>query len=365
MPLQARPGIMEIAAYVGGEAAISGADQVLRLASNENPLGPSPRAAEAYRDLAHELHRYPDGGATALRQAIAEIHDLEAARIICGAGSDELIALLTRAYAGPGDEVLYSRHGFLMYAIGAKAVGATPVYAEETNLTANVDALLAKVTEKTKLLFLANPNNPTGTYLPRAELVRLHAALPEDVLLVVDQAYAEYVAPGSDDGALALAAAQENVLVTRTFSKIYGLAGERVGWGTAAPHIVDALNRIRGPFNVTVSAQAAALAALEDQAWVVHSREHNIAERARFAAGIETLGNHGLRAVPSEANFLLVLFEGKLTAQEAHDGLAARGYATRHLPGQGLPNALRITIGTGEQMDEVIAALREMAGEAG
>lgn len=356
--------IAAIHAYVPGKSTGADGRELVKLSANENPLGTSPLALEA-RARAAGPSAYPDPDSRQLRTAIGALHGIAPERIVCGTGSDELLNLSAQAFAGPGDEIIHVRYGFAVYDIATRRCGAEVVVAPDADYGADVDALLECVTDRSRVVFLANPNNPTGTYLPRAELVRLHAALPEDVLLVVDQAYAEYVAPGSDDGALALAAAQENVLVTRTFSKIYGLAGERVGWGTAAPHIVDALNRIRGPFNVTVSAQAAAMAALEDQAWVVHSREHNIAERARFAAGIETLGNHGLRAVPSEANFLLVLFEGKLTAQGAHDGLAARGYATRHLPGQGLPNALRITIGTGEQMDEVIAALREMAGEAG
>lgn len=356
--------IASIHAYVPGKSTSADGRELVKLSANENPLGTSPLALEA-RARAAGPSTYPDPDSGRLRQAIGKLYDIAPERILCGTGSGELLSCAVQAYAGAGDEILFSRYSFSLYPLLAAKVGADAVMADDDDYAASVDQLLAKVSERTRVVLLDNPNNPIGTWLPADEVARLHAALPEDVLLVVDQAYAEYVAPGSDDGALALAAAHENVLVTRTFSKIYGLAGERVGWGTAAPHIVDALNRIRGPFNVTVSAQAAALAALEDQEWVVRSREHNIAERARFAAGIETLGNRGLRAVPSEANFLLVLFEGKLTAQEAHDGLAARGYATRHLPGQDLPNALRITIGTGDQMDDVIAALREMAGEAG
>ena len=219
----------------------------------------------------------------------------------------------------------------------------------------------ATVPSNRGVVFLANPNNPTGTFLPRAELARLHAGLPGDVLLVVDRAYAEYVAPEDDDGAMALAAGHDNVLVTHTFSKIYGLAGERVGWGTGAPHIVDALNRIRGPFNLTTGAQAAAEAALGDQAFVEASRTHNAGERARFVAALEALGNHGLRVVPSQANFVLVLFEGSLTAEATLEAIGRAGYAVRHLPGQGLPQALRITIGTPEQMDTIAEVIRAMA----
>ncbi|MGH6785992.1 MAG: pyridoxal phosphate-dependent aminotransferase, partial [Novosphingobium sp.] len=228
----------------------------------------------------------------------------------------------------------------------------------------DVDALLAAVSARTRVVFVANPNNPTGTYLPPTEIARLHAGLPGDVLLVLDQAYAEYLEADEDDGSLALAAAYENVLVTRTFSKIYGLAGERVGWATGAPGLIDTLNRIRGPFNVTLSGQAAALAALETQAFVSASREHNRRERERFGAAIAALGNHGLRAVPSRGNFVLVLFEGALSAEAALAGLEAAGFMVRWLPGQGLGHALRITIGTAEQMDQIAAILRELAEAA-
>jgi histidinol-phosphate aminotransferase len=260
--------------------------------------------------------------------------------------------------------VAYVRYGFSVYDIAARRCGAEPVVAPDKDFGTDVDALLDCVTDRTRVVFLANPNNPTGTFLPRAELARLHAGIPSDVLLVVDRAYAEYVDPADDDGALELAARAENVLVTHTFSKIYGLAGERIGWGTGAAPIVDALNRIRGPFNVSISGQAAALAAVADQEFVRKSREHNLAERARFVDAIEALGNHGLRIHPSFANFVLLSFEGNLTAEVAQEGLAQRGYAVRWLPSQGLPQALRITIGTRDQMDDIAQALRAMAEEA-
>ena len=275
-----------------------------------------------------------------------------------------MLNLAAQAFAGPGDEVIYVRYGFAVYDIAARRCGATVVVAPDRDFGTDVDALLACVTARTRVVFLANPNNPTGTFLPRADLARVHAGLPTNVLLVLDQAYAEYLAAEDDDGGFALAAAHENVLVTRTFSKIYGLAGERIGWATGAPALVGALNRIRGPFNVTSGGQRAAVAALADQDFVRASREHNRAERARFVDLIESLGNRGLRAVASEANFVLVVFEGALTAEAALRGLAERGYAVRHLPGQGLPQALRITIGTREQMDAVAAALREMTEAA-
>ncbi|MCW1430306.1 pyridoxal phosphate-dependent aminotransferase [Novosphingobium sp. JCM 18896] len=360
---QPKPWIAEIHAYVPGKSAGKDGRPLIKLSANENPLGTSPKALAA-RAQAVVPSLYPDPDSNALRAAIGKVHGVDPARIICGTGSGELLSVAASAYAGPGDEILYVRYGFSLYEIVARRCGATPVIAPDLDYGTDVDALLALVSDKTRVVFLANPNNPTGSFTPREELARLHAGLPGDVLLVIDQAYAEYVAPEDDDGGLALAEAHDNVLVTRTFSKGYGLAGERVGWGTAAPAVIDVLNRIRGPFNLSNSAQATALAAVEDQDFVIHSREHNAAERARFVAAIEAMNNHGIRAVPSEANFVLLLFAGKLTGEAAYNGLAERGTITRWLPGQGLPHGLRITIGTAEQMDAIAAGLREMAEAA-
>ncbi len=356
---QMKPYVEAIHAYVPGKSAGADGKPLVKLSANENPLGCSPRALEALAQVSSPA-AYPDPDSKALRAAIGELHGIDPARVVCGTGSDELLNLAAQAFAGPGDEVMFSRFSFSVYDIAARRCGATPVEVDDADFTADVDALLARVSEATRVVFIANPNNPTGTFLPRGEIARLHAGLPADVLLVVDQAYAEYVAPEDDDGALELAAAHENVLVTRTFSKIYGLAGERIGWGTGAPHLVDALNRIRGPFNVTTSGQRAALAALGDQDFVARSRQHNAKVRARFAAQVAALGNHGLRVVPSEANFLLVLFEGTLAAETALGAIADAGYAVRHLPGQGLPQALRITIGSEAQMDEIAETLRQL-----
>ena len=358
-----KPWIEAIHAYVPGRSKSADGRELVKLSANENPLGTSAAALEA-RAAAPAPSRYPDPESTELRAAIGKLHGIDPARIVCGTGSDELLNLAAQAFAGPGDEVVYVRYGFAVYDIAARRCGANVVVAPDRDYGTDVDALLACVTTRTRVVFLANPNNPTGSFLPRAELARLHAGLPADVLLVLDQAYAEYVDPADDDGGLVLAATHANVLVTRTFSKIYGLAGERVGWGTGAPGLIDALNRIRGPFNVTLGAQAAAVAALADQDFVRASREHNRAERTRFAHAIGALGNHGLRALPSEANFVLVLFEGALTAEAALQGLAEAGYAVRHLPGQGLPQGLRVTIGTAAQMDDIAAALRKMAEAA-
>ncbi len=360
---QMKPWIAAIHAYVPGKSKSADGKPLIKLSANENPLGTSPSAQEA-RAAVKDTATYPDPDSTELRQALGRLHNIDPARIVCGTGSDELLNLAAQAFAGPGDEVAYVRYGFSVYDIAARRCGAEPVVAPDKDFGTDVDALLGCVTAKTRVVFLANPNNPTGTFLPRGELERLHAGLPSDVLLVVDRAYAEYVDPADDDGALELAARAGNVLVTHTFSKIYGLAGERIGWGTGAAPIVDALNRIRGPFNVTISGQAAALAAVGDQAFVKASREHNLAERTRFVAAVEALGNHGLRVVPSQANFVLILFEGELTAEVAQETIAKKGYAVRWLPGQGLPQALRITIGTKDQMDDIAQALRAMAEEA-
>lgn len=358
-----KPWIAAIHAYTPGKAAGADGRPLVKLSANENPLGTSAMALAA-RGQVVEPSRYPDPGSTALREMLGQMHGIDPARIVLGTGSDELLNLAAQGYAGQGDEVLFSRFSFAVYDIAARRCGAVPIEAPDKDYGADIDALLALVTDRTRVVFLANPNNPTGTYLPASEVARLHAGLPADVLLVLDQAYAEYLRPEDDDHGLALAAAHDNVLVTRTFSKIYGLAGERIGWATGAPGLIDTLNRIRGPFNVTNSGQAMALAALDDQAFVAASRDHNRAELARFTAAAEALGNHGLRAVPSEANFLLVLFEGALTAEAAYQGLAERGYIVRWLPNQGLGHALRITIGTAKQMDDIAAALRDMAEAA-
>ncbi len=360
-----KPWIEAIHAYVPGKATTSDGRPLVKLSANENPLGTSPAALAALEAARGEAASYPDPDSKALREKIAEVHGLDPDRIVCGTGSDELLNLAAQGYAGQGDEVLFGRYSFSVYDIAARRCGATPIEAPDRDFTTDVDALLAAVTERTRVVFLANPNNPTGTWIPTDEVKRLHAGLPSDVLLVIDEAYAEYLPTKEQGTGFALATAHENVLVTRTFSKIYGLAAERIGWSTGAPELMATLNRIRGPFNVTTSGQQAGLAALGDQEFVEASRDHNAAERTRLAEAIAALGNHGLRAIPSAANFLLVLFEGEVTAETARDALAEAGYAVRHLPGQGLPQALRITIGKTQDMDRVIATLRQLCGEAG
>lgn len=356
--------ILGISAYVPGKSAADDGRPLIKLSANENPLGTGEAARAAFLAATADMATYPDPSAAKLREAIGAHHGLDPDRIIYGTGSDELLHLAASAYAGPGDEVLYVRYGFSVYDIAARRVGATPVVAPDRDYATDVDALLASVTDRTKVVFLANPNNPTGTMTPRAEIARLHAGLRPDILFVLDQAYAEYLEAGEDDGGLELAKTASNVLVTRTFSKIYGLAAERIGWGYGSAEVIDILHRIRAPFNVTTAGQAAAIAAIADTAWVDKSRAHNRQWREWLAGEIAALSNHGLRAVPSRTNFLLILFEGALSAEAAMKGLWDEGYATRWLPGQGLPNGLRITIGTEEQTRAVAARLRAMAEAA-
>ncbi|AMK16491.1 MULTISPECIES: histidinol-phosphate transaminase [Sphingobium] len=356
--------ILGISPYVPGKAAADDGRPLIKLSANENPLGTGEAARAALVAATADLATYPDPGAAKMREAIAAVHGLDPARVIYGTGSDELLHIAASAYAGPGDEILYVHYGFSVYDIAARRVGATPVIAPDKDYATDVDALLACVTDRTKVVFLANPNNPTGTMTLRAEIARLHAALRPDILFVLDQAYAEYLDADEDDGGLELAKTAANVLVTRTFSKIYGLAAERIGWGYASAEIIDALHRIRAPFNVTTAGQAAAIAAVKDQAWVEASRTHNRQWRQWLADEVASLSNHGLRAVPSKANFILILFDGKLSAETAMKGLWDEGFATRWLPGQGLPNGLRITIGTEEQVRAVAAKLRAMAEAA-
>ena len=370
----AKPWIAAIAPYVPGRSTTDDGRKVAKLSSNENPLGTSRAAIAAFEAADKSLSRYPDASAADLRAAIAQAHGLDPARVIYGTGSDELLHLAAGAFAGVGDEVIHVRYGFSVYDIAARRVGAVPVVVPDSDYATDIDAVLAAVTERTRVVFVANPNNPTGTFATRAEIARLHAGLPPQVLLVLDQAYAEYLQPEEDDAGLALAMTEANVLVTRTFSKIHGLAAERIGWGYAHPAVIDALHRIRAPFNVTTAGQQAAIAAIGDTAFVEATRAHNARWLAWFESEIASLGNKGLRAVPSKANFSLVLFEacperppqaggqrGELTAEAAYKGLMDAGYIVRWLPGQGLPHGLRITIGTEEETRGVVAALRNLA----
>jgi histidinol-phosphate aminotransferase len=360
--LRIQPGIMGIAPYQAGESAVAGVDKIIKLSSNEGPLGASPRAIQAMQKAAHTMHRYPDGSAMDLRKTIADKYDIAAEHIVCGNGSDELIGLLCNAFAGSGDEVLYPEHGFLMYSIYAKSVGATPVTAKETNLHTDVDALLAAVTDKTRIVFLANPNNPTGTYIPLSTLQRLRANLRDDILLVLDAAYAEFVQKNDYDAGFSLVSQSigngDNVVMTRTFSKAYGLGGLRLGWCYAPPAVVDVLNRVRSPFNVTAMALAAGKAALEDQDFTDLVVQHTETWRNWLAEQLQAIG---IKTTPSVTNFILAEFPptGATTVQAADAFLKRQGIIARLVAGYGLPNHLRISIGTADENQAVVAALTE------
>jgi histidinol-phosphate aminotransferase len=355
-----RPGVLQIARYIPGSHKAAGGQRQLRaiLSANENPLGASPRAVQALRDMAETVNRYPEGGATLLRQALAKHYGLDAERIVCGNGSDELLALLVLAFAGPGDEVLYSQYGFLVYPIAAKANGATPVAVPEKDYRADVDAIVKRAGPKTKVVFLANPNNPTGSMLTREEVQRLADGLPKHALLVIDAAYAEYVARNDYSPGIELVESRDNVVMTRTFSKIYGLAGLRVGWAYCPAGVADALNRVRGPFNVNAAAQAAAVAALQDVAFADGTRTHNDIWRAWLG---EKLGGLGLYVFPSVANFVLVRFaaDKALGAPAADAYLQARGIVPRRMEPYGLPDCLRVTVGTEDECRATAAALAD------
>jgi len=355
---QPKSGIMDIAIYVPGKSNAPEGVKLHKLSSNETPLGASPKAIEATVSASGNMEDYPDGGSTKLRGAIADVYGLNADNIICGNGSDEILSLLAHTYLAAGDEAIYTEHGFLMYRIAILAAGATPVVAKEQDCKADIDAILALVTKKTKLVFLANPNNPTGTYIPIDEVKRLHAGLPSNVILVLDAAYAEYVRRNDYESGIEMVSANQNVIMTRTFSKIYGLAALRIGWAYGPKNILDILNRVRGPFNVNSAAIAAGAAAIKDISFVDKAIAHNDEWLEKLTQELEALG---LGVTPSVGNFLLVHFpetEGK-TATDADQFLTSRGYVLRLVAGYGFPNALRFTIGTEEANMGVIASLKE------
>ncbi|HET6183702.1 MAG TPA: histidinol-phosphate transaminase [Acetobacteraceae bacterium] len=356
-----RPEVLKVSPYVGGEADVPGVNRVFKLSSNEGAFGPPPDAQRALIEAAAEVHRYPDGESRLLRQAIGRRYGLDPARIICGNGSDEIIAQLCIAYAGAGREVLMSEHGFLMYAIAGTWSGSCVVKAPERDLTTDVDALLAHVSPATRLVLLANPNNPTGSYLPQEEMARLRAGLPDEALLVIDAAYAEYVERPDYDPGVKLVDAGNNTVMTRTFSKVFGLGGMRVGWAYAPASVIDVLNRVRGPFNVSAVAQAAAIAALGEAGWVEKCRAHNTAQRARLAEGLRRAG---IKVWPTEANFLLADFGTPERAKAADAHLRRGGLIVRPVGAYGLPHCLRITVGTEEEVGLVIENLTRFMAAA-
>lgn len=351
-----KPGILDIEPYVGGRAQIPGVEKPIKLSSNESALGPSPDAIAAYLAASSALSIYPEGSAKILREAIGQAYGLNPDRIVCGNGSDELLTLIGDAYLRPGDEVVFSQHAFLVYRIAALANSATPVEVPEPNLRVDVKAILAAITARTRLVYLANPNNPTGSYLTPAEIRMIHAGLPKTALLVIDAAYCEYVRRNDYEAGIELVSQFDNVVMTRTFSKIHGLAGLRIGWAFCPASVVDVLNRVRGPFNVSSAALAAGKAALDDTGFVALAREHNDYWRPWLA---DELAKLGIETVPSVANFVLARFPDKpghdAAAADAH--LRKHGIIVRAVKSYGLPDCLRITVGTGEENRALIAAL--------
>ena len=354
-----QPGILKIAPYQGGASHVEGITNVVKLSSNENPFGPSEAAKEAFRKAAYELHRYPSTDHASLRAAIGEVHGLDPERIVCGVGSDEIISFLCQSYAGPGDEVIHTEHGFAMYRISALANGATPVEVRERERVTDVDAILAACNDSTRLVFIANPNNPTGTMVGEADLARLALSLPERALLVIDGAYADYV-DGYDGGA-ALVEARDNVVMTRTFSKLYGLGGLRVGWGYGPRHVVDVLNRVRGPFNLSHAALVTAEAAVRDTDWAAKCRDDNTRMRAWLA---EALAGYGVASDTSTGNFILARFADRAEAEACDAHLKSEGLIVRRVAGYNLPHCLRITVGDEPSCRRVAHAIGQFMGRA-
>jgi histidinol-phosphate aminotransferase len=356
-----KPGILDITPYVGGRAGVPGVKNPIKLSSNETPLGPSRLTVEALAKASHDLHLYPEGSARILREAIAEVHGLDPARIVAsGDGSDSILTMLANAYLRPGDEVLFSEHDFIVYKIATLANSAKPIEIPDPDLRFDVDAALKRVSDKTRILFIANPNNPTGSYISHDEMRRLHAGLPPHALLVIDAAYSEYVRKNDYEAGIEMVSNFPNVVMTRTFSKVYGLAGMRIGWTYAPASVCDVLNRIRGPFNVSMMQQYTAAAAVRDRAHVERSVAHNEQWKAYLTDEIRKLG---LTVNESVANFVLIQFpKGKKSAQEADAFLSAKGLILRAVANYGLPDALRLTVGTEDANRRVVAALREFVG---
>ena len=350
--LKIKPSILKIQPYTPGKSKAEGFERVIKLSSNENPLGCSPKAVEAYKNFS-DFQRYPDATCASLRAAIGKSHGLDDAKIMCGSGSDEILGLIAHGFLSEGDEAIYTRHGFLVYPIAILASGGIPVIAEETNYTTNVDNILAKVTAKTKVVFVANPNNPTGTHISNQEMLRLRAGLREDILLVIDSAYAECATASDYADGREIVDLAPNTIMARTFSKIYGLASLRLGWAYAHPSIIDILNRIRPVFNINLPAQLAGIAALEDKDFFKRSLEHNVKWRDILAQSISALG---FEVLPSQTNFIAVKFGD---SSKAFEYLKSKGILTREIGGYSLPEFLRISFGTSEENEFLIKCLQE------
>ena len=346
MTLETKPYILDINPYKPGISRVNNSSPVIKLSSNENALGASPKAIEAYRNHFSKISRYANGGCNNLRKAIAKKYGVNPDKVVCGAGSDEIIALLCQAFADVGEEVLYSEYGFLMYPISAKKIGAKPVAAREVNFTTNIDNILSKVTGKTKIIFIANPNNPTGSYIDNTKLEKLIEALPKNIVAVLDLAYAEFVSLDDYPNGIDLVNKYENVVMTRTFSKIHGLASLRIGWSYSSLYVADVLNRVRGPFNVGGPAQFAAIAAIRDDEFIEKSRLHN---NKWLKIISEELSKIGLKLYPSVANFILIDFLSSEKAEEVNQFLLNNGAILRSVESYNLPSCLRMTIGTEEE----------------
>ncbi len=353
-----RPWIKQLDIYVGGKSRADGVENIVKLSSNESALGPSPKAVDAYLSAAGNLHRYPDSTYHDLRAALAEKYDIDATQIVCGVGSDEILKSACRAYLAPGDEVIFSKHSFMMYPIAAASFGGVPVEVDDDDLTVNVDNILAAVTDRTRIIFLANPNNPTGTYIPIRDVERLWRNIPENILLVLDSAYGEFVVEDDYQAGIELVKKSRNILMTRTFSKLYGLAALRLGWGYSCPEIAGILDRIRDPFNLPTPTQVAGIAALKDREFEDRARAFNL-------KWLDIMRNEllamGLDPVRSVANFILIRFPDRTdkTAEAANEFLLKRGFILRWLPGLGLGHCLRLTLGTEDQNRELIRHLKE------
>jgi histidinol-phosphate aminotransferase len=352
-----QPGIMDIALYQSGASHVDGHTNILKLSSNENPLGPSEAAKDAVTRSVHDMHRYPSTDHAPLRQAIGATWGVDPERVICGVGSDEIIHFLCQCYAGPGDEVIHTVHGFAMYRISTLAAGATPVEVRENDRVTDVDAILAACTKNTKLVFIANPNNPTSTMIGEGELTRLAEGVPPQAILVLDGAYAEYV--DGYDGGLAIIEARENVVMTRTFSKIYGLGGLRVGWGYGPKDIIDVLNRVRGPFNLSTAALAAAEASVRDLEYLQKCRSENAKWRDWLS---NALAEIGVPCDTSTANFVLARFGSETEANACDDRLRVEGILIRRVGGYNLPHCLRITVGDESACRRVVHAIAQFKG---
>lgn len=353
-----RPWIKQLDVYVGGKSHAEGAETTVKLSSNESALGASPKAITAYLEEAEKLHRYPDASYHDLRAALAEKYSIQAGQIICGVGSDEILKLACRAYIAPGDEVIFPKHSFMMYPIAAASFGGVPIEVQDTDYTANVDNILAAVTDRTRIIFLANPNNPTGTYISAKEVERIWKNIPDNILLVLDSAYADFVEKDDYQAGIELVRKSSNVLMTRTFSKLYGLAALRLGWGYACPEVASVLDRIRDPFNVPSPTQVAGIAALADTDFENKARAHNTKWLGILRDALIAMG---LSPIPSVTNFILIKFPGKTekTAEKANEYLLKHGFILRWLPGQKLRHCLRLTIGTEPQNRAVIQWLKE------